>query len=167
MTLGRSIHREKIQQVTSYRYLGIHLDNLFSWRDHVDCVFSFTAKAVFFTQTECVWCQPEHHVFILSGSDAEYHQVWDDGVVRQSLHTVQNLNCSAWYRLLWRWWGGLTSSPFSPSMSSLYSGRRRDYGRTRPTSFKGITSSCLLAEVTESQNANWTVLNTLSYPPFK
>ena len=35
-----SIHREEIKQVTSYRYLGIHLDNLFSWCDHVDCVCS-------------------------------------------------------------------------------------------------------------------------------
>ena len=47
------------------------------------------AKAVFFTQTEGVWCQSEHHVFILSASDGECHQVWDNGVVRQSLHTVQ------------------------------------------------------------------------------
>ena len=43
----------------------------------------------FFTQTEGVRCQPEHNVFILSGSDGECHQVWDDSVVRQSLHTVQ------------------------------------------------------------------------------
>ena len=49
-----------------------------------------TAKTEFLTQTKgFVWCQPEHHVFILSGSDRECYQVWDDGMDRQSLHTVQ------------------------------------------------------------------------------
>ena len=52
-------------------------------------MFPFTAKTVFLTQTKGVWGQPEHHVFILSGSDRECYQVWDDSVVRQSLHTVQ------------------------------------------------------------------------------
>jgi len=37
----------------------------------------------------------------------ECHQVWNNGMVRQSLHSP-NHSCSAWYyRLLWRWWGGL------------------------------------------------------------
>lgn len=31
-----SIHDEKINQVSSYRYLGFNLDNLFSWQSHVD-----------------------------------------------------------------------------------------------------------------------------------
>ncbi|CAK6972685.1 Hypothetical predicted protein [Scomber scombrus] len=34
----KQLKGEEIKQVTSYRYLGIHLDNLFSWSDHIDHV---------------------------------------------------------------------------------------------------------------------------------
>lgn len=53
-----SIHREEIKQVTYYRYLGIHLDILLSWGGHVDYVCSRLQQ----TQTQGVWCQPEHNV---------------------------------------------------------------------------------------------------------
>ena len=43
-----SIHREEIKQVTSYKYLGIHLDNLFSWSDHIDCVCSCLNQRLYF-----------------------------------------------------------------------------------------------------------------------
>lgn len=43
-----SIHREEIKQVISYRYLGIHLDNLLSWGDHVDYVCSRLQLRLYF-----------------------------------------------------------------------------------------------------------------------
>lgn len=43
-----SIHSEEIKQVTSFRYLGIHLDNLFTWNDHMDHVCSRLQQRLYF-----------------------------------------------------------------------------------------------------------------------
>jgi len=42
------IHSEEIEKVTSYRYLGIHLDTLLSWSDHVEHVCSRLHQRLYF-----------------------------------------------------------------------------------------------------------------------
>ena len=107
-----SIHREEIKQVSSYRYLGIHIDNLFSWSDHIDYVCSIYSKGCIFyadwgylvsARTSCFY-------FIMQWWRVSSGMGWRCGSAI-SAHSL-NLNYSTWYRLLWRWWGGLTSSPF-------------------------------------------------------
>lgn len=61
---GRSlvvIHTSPIEQVGSYRHLGVHSDDAFSQNVHVDSVCSRLQQRLF-VQTDSV-----HHAFILPG----------------------------------------------------------------------------------------------------
>lgn len=42
------IHNQKINQVCSYRYLGVHLDNLFKWEIHVNMLCSRLQQRLYF-----------------------------------------------------------------------------------------------------------------------
>ena len=42
------IHNETIKQVSSYKYLGVWIDYLFSWKDHVDFVCKRTKQSIYF-----------------------------------------------------------------------------------------------------------------------
>ena len=59
-----SIHREEIKQVISYRYLGIHLDNLFSWSDHVDFVCSRLQQRLYFLRRLRVFGVSQNVMFL-------------------------------------------------------------------------------------------------------
>lgn len=84
-----SIKTVKIQQVNSYRYLSIHLDNLFS-------VHWFTAKAVFSTLRVVGVSDTIMFLFLfiyLSSSAGEHHQVWDGSVDCHSLQAGVSGTC--------------------------------------------------------------------------
>ena len=42
------IHNEKIQQVFSYKYLGVMIDHLLSWKDHIEFVCKKTKQRIYF-----------------------------------------------------------------------------------------------------------------------
>ena len=72
----------KTNQVDSYRYLGIHLDNLFSWQVHVDHLCSRLQQRLYFLRRLGVF-----------GVDQEVTFLFDQAV----LESILRYRMSAWY----------------------------------------------------------------------
>jgi hypothetical protein len=42
------IHNRKIRQVETYKYLGVMIDNMLSWKDHIDALCNRTKQRIYF-----------------------------------------------------------------------------------------------------------------------
>lgn len=42
------IHNEKIRQVKKYKYLGVMIDDMLSWKDHIDTLCKRTKQRIYF-----------------------------------------------------------------------------------------------------------------------
>ncbi len=42
------IHNRKIRQVKTYKYLGVMIDNMLSWKDHIDALCNRTKQRIYF-----------------------------------------------------------------------------------------------------------------------
>ncbi len=82
------IHDEEISQVSSRRYLSIHVDNLLAGKPCGLSVFWSTAQSVFSTWSQGVCRGSEDHVSVLPGCFREYHKVWDISVFKSKLARV-------------------------------------------------------------------------------
>ncbi len=67
------IHETSIKQVSSYKYLGIHMDDKLSWGIHVDAICSRVLQRLYFLRRLRIFgVEQKNHVFILSGNYREY-----------------------------------------------------------------------------------------------
>ena len=118
-----SIHREDIKQVTSYSYLGIHLDNLLSWSDHVDYVCSRLQQRLYFLRRLRVFGVSQNIMFL-------FYQAVIESVIRYGM--------TAWF--------GSLSTQSKSKLQRLVQTAMKVMGRTDKLSLHSIYEQSVLRQ---------------------
>lgn len=118
-----SIHREEIKQVTSYRYLGIHLDNLLRWGDHVDHLCSRLQQRLYFLRRLRVFGVSQKIMFL-------FYQAVMESVIRYGM--------TAWF--------GNLSTQSKSKLQRLVQTAMKVMGRTEKLSLQSIYEQSVLRQ---------------------
>ncbi|XDV25684.1 hypothetical protein PO909_029559, partial [Leuciscus waleckii] len=118
-----SIHREEIKQVTSYRYLGIHLDNLLNWSDHVDYVCSRSQQRLYFLRGVRVFGVSQNIMFL-------FYQAVMESITRYGM--------TAWF--------GNLSTQSKSKVQRLVQTAMKVMGRTEKLSLQSIYEQSVLRQ---------------------
>ena len=116
-----SIHREELKQVTSY--MGIHLDNLFSWSDHVDFVCSRLQQRLYFLRRLRVFGVSQNVMFL-------FYQAVMESVIRYGM--------TAWF--------GNLSAQSKSKLQRLVQTAMKVMGRTEKLSLESIYDQSVLRQ---------------------
>ena len=83
------IKDQTINQVTTYKYLGVHVDNLFSWKAHIDNLCSKLQQRLCFLRRLRLWCQQSDHANLLQSYIRKPNKIWNHSLVWQPNSTTE------------------------------------------------------------------------------
>ncbi len=115
------IHDQSIKQVSSYRYLGVHLDCLFNWEVHVDTLCSRLQQRMYFLRRLRVFGVDQKLMFL-------FYQAVLESIIRFGM--------SAWY--------GNLSVHVKSKLNRLVQTAMKVIGRTENSSLQSIYEESVL-----------------------